>query len=88
MTGMRWFSISSLRKLTTIGSASVTARSSPSCFSAVEKYGEKKNVCSSRDVVERVGERAELVAHGVELVLLLRDLEQRAGVDRGDLFHR
>ena len=38
-------------------------------------------------LVERVGELAELLADVVELVLLLRDLEQRARVDRGDLFH-
>ena len=38
-------------------------------------------------LVERVGELAELLADLVELVLLLRDLEQRAGVDGGDLLH-
>src|SRR3954447_21956398 len=38
-------------------------------------------------LVERVGELAELLAHQVDLVLLLRDLEQRAGVDGGDLLH-
>ena len=37
--------------------------------------------------VERVGELAELLAHLVELVLVVRRLEQRAGVDGGDLLH-
>jgi hypothetical protein len=48
MTGIRWFSISSLRKLTKISSAPLIARSTPSCFSLVEKYGEKKKTCRSR----------------------------------------
>jgi hypothetical protein len=39
-------------------------------------------------LVERVGELAELVPDEIELVVLGRDLEQRAGVDRGDLLHR
>src|ERR671919_564552 len=39
-------------------------------------------------LVEGVGERAELVAHLVELVLVLGDLEQRTRVDHGDLFHQ
>jgi hypothetical protein len=34
---MRWFSSRSLRKLTTVGWASVTALSRPSSFSSVEK---------------------------------------------------
>src|SRR5215216_6139418 len=38
-------------------------------------------------LAEGVGERAELLADHVELVLLGRHLEQRARVDRGDLFH-
>src|ERR671919_2432907 len=37
---------------------------------------------------EGVGERAELIAHLVELVLVLGDLEQRTRVDHGDLFHQ
>jgi F-type H+-transporting ATPase subunit b len=40
-----------------------------------------------RLVDEALGELPDLVAHLVELVLLLRDLEQRARVDLGDLFH-
>ena len=59
----------------------------PSFFSSVEKYGENRNTCSSRDVVEGVGELAELLADLVELVLLLGHLEEGAGVDRGDLLH-
>src|SRR4051812_31294190 len=39
-------------------------------------------------VGQRVGELADLVAHLVERVLLPGDLEQRAGVDPGDLLHR
>ena len=38
-------------------------------------------------VVERVGELAELLADVSSLSCSLRDLEQRAGVDRGDLLH-
>src|SRR4051794_17208632 len=38
-------------------------------------------------LVECVGELAHLLAHLVEVVLLLRDLEQRARVDLGDLLH-
>src|SRR5215216_6678000 len=38
-------------------------------------------------LAEGVGERAELVADQVQLVLVLGDLEQRARVDRCDLFH-
>jgi hypothetical protein len=37
ITGVRCFSISSLRKFITTGSASVSVRSSPSAFSSVEK---------------------------------------------------
>ena len=48
-TGMRCFSISSLRKLSTVSSAPETALSRPSVFSLVEKYGENRNTCSSRD---------------------------------------
>jgi hypothetical protein len=42
MTGMRWFSISSARKLWIVGSTSTSNRPRPSFFSSVEKYGEKK----------------------------------------------
>src|SRR4029079_16584663 len=38
-------------------------------------------------LVERVGELAELLADLVQLVLVLRGLEERAGVDGGDLLH-
>ena len=61
---------------------------SPSIFSSVEKYGEKKKTCRSRLSAIGVGDLAELLAHVVELVGLLGDLEQRAGVDLGDLLHR
>ena len=59
----------------------------PSTFSSVEKYGEKKKTCRSRLSAIGVGDLAELLAHVVELVRLLGDLEQRAGVDLGDLLH-
>src|SRR5215217_195750 len=39
-------------------------------------------------LAERVGERAQLLADDVELVVLVGDLEQRTCVDLGDLFHR
>jgi hypothetical protein len=45
---MRCFSMSRPRKFTTSGSASSTAVASPSIFSSVEKYGEKKKSCRSR----------------------------------------
>ena len=54
----------------------------------VEKYGEKKNTCSSRSSSSASANCAELLADVVELVLLLGDLEQRARVDLGDLLHR
>ena len=38
-------------------------------------------------LVPRSDELAELIAHHVQLVLLHRDLEERTGVDRGDLLH-
>jgi hypothetical protein len=38
-------------------------------------------------LVQRVRERAELLAHEVKLVLVGGDLEQRARIDRGDLLH-
>ena len=46
--GIRCFSISSSRKFSKISSVPETAFFSPSFFSGVEKYGEKKNTCSSR----------------------------------------
>src|SRR6478752_4431444 len=45
---IRCFSIISSRKLRSSASAPETARSSPSTFSAVEKYGLKKKTCRSR----------------------------------------
>src|SRR6185437_3139193 len=39
-------------------------------------------------LAERVGELAELAADVVDLALVKGDLEQRPGVDRGDLFHQ
>jgi hypothetical protein len=47
ITGIRWFSSSSSRKLRKNGSAPSTILCRPSFFSCVEKYGEKKNTCSS-----------------------------------------
>ena len=85
--GVRWFSSSSSRKLRKIGSAPSIARCSPSFFSCVEKYGEKKNTCIRWSAVERVGELAQLLARDVDLVLVECGLEQRPGVDDGDLFH-
>src|SRR5215218_1679792 len=38
-------------------------------------------------LVQRIGELPELLAHEVELVVLLRDLEEGARVDLGDLLH-
>src|SRR5258707_1373300 len=48
ITGMRWFSISRFTKLMKFSSASRRTRRRPSCFSSLEKYGEKKKVVSSR----------------------------------------
>ena len=75
---MRCFSSSSSRKLTTVSSASVTrlAAARPSS-PRVEKYGREEEHCQLAALVERVGELAELLAHDVELVVLLGDLEQR-----------
>ena len=39
-------------------------------------------------LVQRVGELAELLAQHVELALLEGDLEQRAGIDLGELLHQ
>ena len=74
---MRWFSISSSRKFTNVGSASSTARFSPSSFSSVEKYGEKKNTDSSRFCSSASANSASSSRDAVELAVLLRDLEQR-----------
>ena len=68
--------------------AVAACRSSASCFSAVEKYGEKKNTASSRLASSASANCAELLAQLVELALLARDLEQRAGVDLGELLHQ
>ena len=53
--------------------------------------GEVRGEEESRQVavlVERIGELAELLAHLVEHLPLGGDLEQRAGVDLGDLLHQ
>src|SRR6478672_7975055 len=49
ITGMRWFSTSRSRKLRKASSAPSIARRSPSVFSWVERYGEKKKTCRSWD---------------------------------------
>ena len=85
--GMRWRSASSSRKFTKRSSASLTIFRTPSRFSSEEKYGENRNTWSVAVLVERLGELAQLVVDAVEHVVLLRDLEQRAGVDLGDLLH-
>ena len=69
------------------GSAPVTAFFRPAFFSSVEKYGEKKKVCELAVLRQRVGELRQLVVNRVEEVALLGHLEQRPGVDLGDLFH-
>ena len=60
---MRCFSISSSRKFRITGSASVTARSSPSFFSCGGEVGREEEDLQLARLVERVGERAELLAH-------------------------
>ena len=65
----------------------MTACFRPSFFSSVEKYGEKKNTASSRLSDSASANCVELIAHLVEQVVLLGHLEQRPGVDLGDLFH-
>ena len=70
--GMRWFSISSSRKFTRIGSAPSTACSQPVLLLLGGEVGREEEHLQLAVVVERVGELAELLAHLVELVLLLR----------------
>ena len=68
------------------GSAPVTARCSPSFFSSVEKYGEKKNTAArGRPLIASANWSS--CSRTVEDAALLGDLEQRPGVDLGDLFH-
>src|SRR5215210_1430359 len=55
-------------------------------LAGVEVRGEQEHLQLAR-AVQCISELAELVAHLVELALLLGDLEQGAGVDRGDLLH-
>ena len=59
----------------------------PSFFSSVEKYGEKKKIWSSRFSDSASDELRQLLVDRVEHVALGGDLEQRPGVDLGDLFH-
>ena len=60
---------------------------SPSFFSPRREVGREEEHLQLAVLRQRVGELAELLVDLVELVVLLRDLEQRPRVDLGDLFH-
>ncbi len=86
ITGMRWFSISSSRKLMNGASAPSASARAPSCFSAVEKYGEKKNTCRSR-LASSASANWPSCSRTSSSCPARGGLEQRARVDGGDLFH-
>ena len=87
ITGIRWRSISASRKFTNAGSASVTARCRPSFFSSRREVRREEEHASWRFSSSASANCAELLADLVQRVVLVRDLEQRARVDLGDLLH-
>jgi hypothetical protein len=69
------------------GVGAVEQPSSPSFFSAVEKYGREEERLQLAVAVQGLRELAELLLDHVDLPAVLGDLEERAGVDAGDLLH-
>ena len=88
ITGIRCFSISSSRKLTSSGSAPAIALHEPVLLLRGREVGAEEEQLHLAVRRERVGELAELLADRVELALLLRRLEQGVRVHAGDLLHR
>ena len=88
ITGMRWFSISSFRKFRKVSSAPSSIRVERVLLLRRGEVGREEEHGQLAVGVQRVGELAELLAQLVELALLARDLEQRAGVYLGELLHQ
>ena len=88
ITGMRWFSISSSRKFTKQLVGAVEHAPERVLLLLRGEVGREEEHRQLAVGVQRVGELAELLAQLVELALLARDLEQRAGVYLGELLHQ
>ena len=87
MTGIRWRSASSSRKLTVRSSASLDQALDALASSPPTRSRARRRRAAGCGPVERVRELVQLVVHAVEHAGLVGRLEERTRVDLGDLLH-